>query len=162
MHTIRLTLAFAALSLLCASLFAPAVGASDLAARDPGVRVPAAIAGPVEASFIGNYDGDTITVRAWIWPRQSVETSVRLAGIDAPELRGRCEAEKQAAQAARDRLNSLLSQASRIELHDIELDKYGGRVLARVVADGQDMAAAMAGEGHARPYAGDTRKSWCD
>ncbi|MEQ8249896.1 MAG: thermonuclease family protein [Oceanibaculum nanhaiense] len=162
MHTIRLTLSFAALSLLCASLFAPAVGASDLAARDPGVRAPAAIAGPVEASFIGNYDGDTITVRAWIWPRQSVETSVRLAGIDAPELRGRCEAEKQAAQAARDRLNSLLSQASRIELHDIELDKYGGRVLARVVADGQDMAAAMAGEGHARPYAGDTRKGWCD
>lgn len=153
MHTIRLTSVIAALFLPGAL---PA-GASDLAAR-----APAAIAGPVEASFLGNYDGDTISVRAWIWPRQSVETSVRLAGIDAPELRGRCESEKQAALSARDRLNALLSQARRIELHDIELDKYGGRVLARVVADGQDVAAALTVEGHARPYAGDTRKGWCD
>ncbi|MFN3461754.1 MAG: thermonuclease family protein, partial [Oceanibaculum sp.] len=137
MHTIRLISASLFL------LYAPAVGASDLAALDPGARAPASIAGPVEASFLGNYDGDTITVRAWIWPRQSVETSVRLTGIDAPELRGRCEAEKQAARVARDRLNALLSQARRIELHDIALDKYGGRVLARVVADGQDMAAAL-------------------
>lgn len=158
MHTIRLTAFLVSLSLLCAV----SAGASDLAATNLAARAPATIAGPVEASFIGNYDGDTITVRAWIWPRQSVETSVRLAGIDAPELRGRCESEKQAARAARDRLHALLSQAQRIELHDIELDKYGGRVLARVVADGQDMAALLTGEGHARPYAGDTRKGWCD
>jgi len=156
MHTMRL------ISACLFLLYAPAAGASDLAALEPGARAPASIAGPVEASFLGNYDGDTITVRAWIWPRQSIETSVRLTGIDAPELRGRCEAEKQAARVARDRLNALLSQARRIELHDIALDKYGGRVLARVVADGQDMAAALVGEGHARPYAGDTRKGWCD
>lgn len=156
MHTIRL------IPTCLFLLYAPAAGASDLAALDPGARAPASIAGPVKASFLGNYDGDTITVRAWIWPHQSVETSVRLAGIDAPELRGRCEAEKQAARVARDRLNALLSQARRIELHDIALDKYGGRVLARVVADGQDMAAALVGEGHARPYAGDTRKGWCE
>jgi endonuclease YncB( thermonuclease family) len=31
-----------------------------------------------------------------------------------------------------------------------------------VVADGQDMAATLIGEGHARPYIGDSRKSWCD
>lgn len=158
MHTMRLASALVFACHLCIGT----AGAGDLAARDPGARAPAAIAGPIEASFIGNYDGDTITVRAWIWPRQSVETSVRLAGIDAPELRSRCETEKQAALAARDRLRALLTQARRIELHDIELDKYGGRVLARVVADGQDMAAALIGEGHARPYIGDTRKSWCD
>lgn len=156
MHTVRLILA----SLLL--LYAPAAGATDLALTSPATRAPATIAGPVEAAFLGNYDGDTITVRAWIWPRQSVETGVRLAGIDAPELRGRCEAEKQAARNARDRLHALLAQARRIELHDIELDKYGGRVLARVIADGQDMAAALVGEGHARPYAGDTRAGWCD
>lgn len=156
MHTVRLILA----SLLL--LYAPDAGATDLALTSPATRAPATIAGPVEAAFLGNYDGDTITVRAWIWPRQSVETGVRLAGIDAPELRGRCEAEKQAARNARDRLHALLAQARRIELHDIELDKYGGRVLARVIADGQDMAAALVGEGHARPYAGDTRAGWCD
>lgn len=156
MHTMRLILTCLLL------LYAPVAGATDLALTSPATGAPAAIAGPVEAAFLGNYDGDTITVRAWIWPRQSIETGVRLAGIDAPELRGRCEAEKQAARDARDRLHVLLAQARRIELHDIELDKYGGRVLARVVADGQDMAVALVSEGHARPYAGDTRKGWCD
>ena len=158
MHTIRLTPVFASLWLLCA----PSAGATDLAAADPAIRAPASLAGPVEAQFLGNYDGDTITVRAWIWPRHSVETGVRLAGIDAPELRGRCDAEKQAARAARDRLREMLTGARKIELRDIEEDKYGGRVLARVFADDQDLAARMIGEGHARPYAGDTRKSWCD
>ena len=47
-------------------------------------------------------DGDTIVVRARIWLGQEVETRVRLAGADAPELNGGCEVERRLARRARD------------------------------------------------------------
>ena len=40
------------------------------------------------------YDGDTLTVDAEPWPGLTARTSVRVDGIDTPEIRGRCPAEK--------------------------------------------------------------------
>ena len=41
-------------------------------------------------------------------------------------------------------------------------DKFGGRVDAGILlADGRDFARAMMDAGHARPYAGGRRESWC-
>ncbi|HCX66376.1 MAG TPA: nuclease, partial [Rhodobiaceae bacterium] len=45
---------------------------------------------------------------------------------------------------------------------DIESDKFGGRVLARVrTSQSQDVATAMIAEGYARAYAGGRRMGWC-
>jgi endonuclease YncB( thermonuclease family) len=39
-------------------------------------------------------DGDTIDVRAELWPQFFIETRIRLAGIDTPELHGKCPEER--------------------------------------------------------------------
>jgi len=54
-----------------------------------------AVTGPVSAKVIKVYDGDTFTVEAYPWPSLEAKTSVRVNGVDTPEIRGKCEAEKQ-------------------------------------------------------------------
>lgn len=119
------------------------------------------IAGPILADVVRTIDGDSLEVRARPWPGMVMETSVRLRGLDAPELRGKCAAEKEAAQRARQAPAGLAGP--RVTLEQVEPDKYGGRVLARVIsADGRDVAALMIASGLARPYDGGARRGWCD
>jgi micrococcal nuclease len=120
-----------------------------------------AIAGPIRAHLVRVVDGDTIEVLARIWPDHFVETLVRLAGIDAPELRGRCAEEAELAERAKERLATLLA-GGRLALADIHYGKYAGRVVARVLTeDGRDAGAVLLAENLARPYRGGRRASWC-
>ncbi len=66
------------------------------------------LAGPVPAQVLSVIDGDTIEVRAVIWLGQVLSTRVRLAGIDAPELRGKCARERALAVRARAYLRARL------------------------------------------------------
>jgi len=61
-----------------------------------------AITGPVSAKVIKVYDGDTFTVEAYPWPGLEAKASVRVDGVDTPEIRGKCEAEKKKAIEARE------------------------------------------------------------
>lgn len=54
------------------------------------------------ARVLAVIDGDTLAVRARIWIGQTIETRVRLAGVDTPELRGDCDGERELAVAARN------------------------------------------------------------
>lgn len=124
-------------------------------------RATETLPGPVRARVLRVIDGDTIAVSARIWLGQDVDIHVRLAGIDAPELKARCPAERQAAEAAREQLAALLAGGEAI-LSDIHYDKYGGRVLARVAAtDGTDIAGALVARGLVQPYDGKRRIAWC-
>jgi endonuclease YncB( thermonuclease family) len=106
-------------------------------------------------------DGDTLAVRVRVWLGQEVAVLLRLAGIDAPELRGGCDAERAAALAARDALAALVT-GGEIVLTAIEGDKYFGRVVAVAVTPaGADLAALLLASGHARAYDGGTRQGWC-
>lgn len=148
------------------SLFAPIFVIPALAlataAAVSGARADV-LAGPVEAQVLRVIDGDSIHVRARIWLAQDVETIVRLDGIDTPELRGRCDAEKKMARDARAFLESRVAAVGgMVQLSGITQDKYGGRVLARVTgADGTDLAAALRDAGLARTYEGGSRQAWC-
>lgn len=96
-------------------------------------------------------DGDTI---------HCGEERVRLAGIDAPERRARCEAERRLAAAATERLGSLMAEG--VRLSTTGQDRYG-RALA-VVRDpkGEDLGEVLVREGLARPYHGrGPREGWC-
>ena len=85
---------------------------------------------------------------------------VRLVGFDTPEKGGaRCRDEYQRALAAERHLRGLLS-AGEVRAERQGVDRYG-RVLARVSAGGEDVAAAMIAGGHARAYAGGVRQGWC-
>lgn len=126
------------------------------------LAAPAAaeIPGPLAAEVLAAVDGDTLRVRAAIWPGIEAVTAVRLKGADAPELKGKCAAEREAALRAKARLAELAG--GRVELREVDPDKFGGRVLARVLAgDGRDIAAVLIAEGLARPYSGGKRTGWC-
>ncbi|MEX1154520.1 thermonuclease family protein [Parvibaculum sp.] len=119
------------------------------------------LAGPVEAEVVRVIDGDSLVVRARIWLGQTVETHVRLSGIDTPELRGKCVEERDRAAAARAALAALLG-TGKVALSDIEADKFGGRVRARLASGAHDdVAQAMIAGGHARAYEGGARAGWC-
>lgn len=126
------------------------------------------VAGPLPARVTDVVDGDTLGVRVAIWLDQEVVTRVRLDGIDTPEIHSTCADEKRMAQDARQKLAALVAPATEgkgdatIRLYDVEYDKYGGRVRARVMlADGTDLSQAMIKTGHARPYHGGKRQAWC-
>jgi endonuclease YncB( thermonuclease family) len=130
----------------------------------PGAAATAAevLPGPVAAEVLAVPDGDTLVVRARIWIGQAVEVKVRLAGIDAPEMKGRCESERALARAARDRLARSAAVGGTVTLTDIRYGKYAGRVLARISdGAGADLGAALVAAGLARPYSGGRRTPWC-
>jgi endonuclease YncB( thermonuclease family) len=118
------------------------------------------IPGPVTGAVISVYDGDTLTVDASPWPGLTVRTSVRIDGIDTPEIRGKCDREKALAVQARDRLRALAGAT--VQLTDIRLGKYAGRVVADVWSGGKLIADVLISEGLGRVYDGGKREGWCE
>ncbi len=106
-------------------------------------------------------DGDTFEARVRVWPGLDVDTKVRLRGIDAPELHARCSDEKIKAEAARTALETILADGG-VAVWQVGVDKYGGRVDARVSTRGTaDVSAALLSGGFARSYNGGRRGAWC-
>lgn len=146
---------------MLAVLAAPAAGAA-LGAAD---RLP----GPLPAQVVSVLDGDTLEVRVHIWLGQDLSTRVRLAGIDAPELEGKCDRERDLARRARAYLLARLDPvdagagAAMVRLREVRYGKFAGRVLARVETwDGTDLGQGLLAAGLARPYDGRRRASWCE
>jgi len=107
-------------------------------------------------------DGDTFRVKAHIWLGHTVETNVRLRGIDTPELnRAACAAERKKGIASHQALIKLAGEE--VILHAVTHDKYGDRILADVYnADLVNIGSLLVEQGHARPYDGKTaRHDWC-
>ena len=109
------------------------------------------------------YDGDTITITSKL-PYDSsplYKFSVRLNGIDCPEIRGKCETEKEIAQIARDSLSKLIFNKT-IQLKNVKTEKYG-RVLAEVWFDDVCMNTWLVKQRLAVEYDGGTKicpKCW--
>ncbi|MEE8392870.1 MAG: thermonuclease family protein [Rhodospirillales bacterium] len=122
-----------------------------------------AISGPIPARVIEVIDGDTVIVRAKIWLGQEVETRVRLAGVDTPEIKGKCENERRLARDARDLVRQMLGREGEVVLSDIHYGKYAGRVVARVdTPDGEDFSGALIRAGLGGRYDGGPRLNWCE
>ena len=83
-------------------------------------------------------------------------------GIDAPEMKSKCEEERIGAIKAKERMESLVGEGD-ITLTHIKKDKYGGRVVANIILpNGKDVSDIMLKEKLARPYDGSHKKSWCE
>lgn len=94
-------------------------------------------------------DGDTIIIGT---------ERVRISNIDAPELHGKCDAERRLAMAARRRLVDLLKDMTPlVERHG--RDRYG-RTLARLYIGDQDLGEVLVSESLARQWSG-RREPWC-
>ena len=139
---------------------AAAVGNVDTKERAAMRLAAESLEGPVRAAVERVIDGDTIEVRARIWLGQTVGVLVRIEGIDAPELNGRCESERRQAVAAREYLRSRV-MGTEISLSHITYDKYGGRVLAQVTDREGNLSEALVAAGLARAYSGLARQPWC-
>lgn len=118
--------------------------------------------GPIPAEVVRIIDGDTIRVKAKIWVDQTVEVSVRLRGIDAPEIfRPKCDAERALARTAKASVAAAAPVGSQVTITNITRDKYGGRVVASVITtDGETLAARLLAQGQAIPEGGP--KPWCN
>lgn len=81
------------------------------------------------------YDGDTITIAARLpyYDAPISRFSVRLSGIDSPEIRTHNPDEKISAIMSRDKLHDLIFDKI-VTLRNVSLEKYG-RILADVYLD---------------------------
>jgi len=117
--------------------------------------------GPVEATVLEVLDGDTFLAEAMVWPGHTVRINVRIRGIDAPEMKARCESEKRAAVRARDALMALFGNRP-VAISNVSGAKYYGRVLADVSnSEGAPVAPILLDEKLVRPYDGGRRRPWC-
>ncbi|MEW8494248.1 MAG: thermonuclease family protein [Candidatus Thiodiazotropha taylori] len=113
------------------------------------------------ADIISIYDADTFRVNIKDWPPLIGRSiPIRIMGFDAPEIRGRCDYERQAALLARQLTVDLLAQAKVIELRHLKRGKYF-RLLSDVWVDDQRLADTLISSGLARPYNGGQRQGWC-
>jgi endonuclease YncB( thermonuclease family) len=110
---------------------------------------------------IRTIDGDTFEARVHLSPGLDVTTRVRLRGIDAPELKARCEKEFRMAEAASDALRNLLAEGD-VTISNVGPDKYQGRIDASVATKRTpDVSAALLAGGFARADDGGHRSGWC-
>ena len=105
------------------------------------------------------YDGDTITIAAKLPFDNSplYRLSVRLNGIDTPEIKGKTEDEKIAAKQVKDALSVLILN-KRVNLKNIQTEKYG-RILADVYIGELHINQWLITEKYAVKYDGGTKKS---
>ena len=111
------------------------------------------------------YDADTITIASKLPYEASplYRLSVRLNGIDTPEMKGKgvSEEEKVAATAARDFVSNLVLHQY-VRLENIESEKYG-RILADVYFGDIHLNELLIQERYAVKYDGGTKvkpESW--
>ena len=106
-------------------------------------------------------DGDTFVVDIDEFPGLiGKHISVRVNGIDTPELRGKCEREKDLAVKAKERVDALLKTADTIVLENLSRGSFF-RIVADVIIDGVDLGELILNEDLATPYRPDSESSWC-
>ncbi|MBR1131283.1 thermonuclease family protein [Bradyrhizobium iriomotense] len=109
---------------------------------------------------IRTIDGDTFLARLRQRGGRDLVVSVRLRGIDAPEMKALCKEELDKAKAATGALRDLLGQGD-VTITNLGPDKYG-RVLADVATRRTaNVSAALLAGGYARSYNGGHRDGWC-
>ncbi len=125
----------------------------------PNVGLAAdAIPGPISARVVSVYDGDTFTVDAEPWPGVTLRTAARVNGVDTPEIRGKCQAEKDLAIQARDFVRGKVGE--RVRIANVKHGKYAGRVVTDVLVGGEKLSDMLIAEGLGRPYQGGRRENW--
>jgi micrococcal nuclease len=108
--------------------------------------------------FVSNYDGDTVTVNVPdVHPLMGKKVSVRLKGVDTPELRSKNPVEKEMAKKVKIFVNEKLKTAKRIDLVDIKRDKYF-RINADLIVDGESLSSLLLSRDYAYEYDGGTKK----
>jgi len=115
----------------------------------------------IVSKVISVYDGDTFRVNIdSLPPIVGKNIPIRVNGVDTPEIRGKCQYEKDLALEARDFVRGKLSNAKEIKLTNLQRGKYF-RVVANVVVDGVSLEKELLDNELAYEYSGGKKLSWC-
>ena len=113
------------------------------------------------SKVISVYDGDTFRVDiASLPPIVGKNIAIRVNGVDTPEIRGKCQYEKNLALEARDFVRGKLANAKEIKLTNLQRGKYF-RVVANVLVDGVSLEQELLDNKLAYRYDGGKKLSWC-
>ena len=117
----------------------------------------------VGAIYIRNYDGDTITFNLpGLHPIIGEKISIRVNGIDTPEIKGKCKKEKYDAKQAKEMVADILTDAEQIILKNMERGKYF-RIATDVFVDGENLSDILVEAGMAVRYDGGKKThKWCE
>lgn len=134
------------------------LGAAVIWGRESVGYLGARLSARSDCSMTSVVDGDTVRVYC---PGQGSDTA-RLMGFDAPEVFSPgCAGELWAGTRATWALQRQVWLADKVALAFRGRDRYDRR-LAVLRVDGTNVARLMIEAGHARPYSGGRRRSWCD
>ena len=112
-------------------------------------------------------DGDTLEIANQFLPKE-LKLFVRMKGVDTPEKapRAKCEKENILAQKASNYTKNSIEKAQKnrqkITFSEIKWDKYGGRIVAKVMINESDLGQELVKKGLARVYNGEKKKTWCN
>jgi len=112
-------------------------------------------------------DGDSLEIANEFLP-QELKLFVRAKGVDTPEKapHAKCEKENALGQKATIYTKKAIQNAQKnnqkITFTEIKWDKYGGRIIAKVLINNNDLAQDLIKNGLGRAYYGEKKKSWCD
>jgi endonuclease YncB( thermonuclease family) len=112
-----------------------------------------------DVTVVRNYDGDTFTVDLkGLPPVFGEQITVRVKGLDTPEMHASRMCERTAAYAAQKFLEKTLKGA-KVQLLNCQRDKYF-RLLCTVKAGEVDVTESLLKSGLAVAYNGETKKKW--
>jgi len=116
----------------------------------------------IVSKVVSVYDGDTFKADIEHYPDLiGKNINIRVNGVDTPEIRGKCQLEKDLAYRARDLTKTFLERADIVVLYNMKRGKYF-RIVADVNADGYELSKLLIDSGLAVPYDGGTKiKDWC-
>ena len=103
----------------------------------------------------------------WAYQLFGHNIPVRVEGIDTPEIKGKCQKEKDLAKEARNLVRGLFENAQTITLiiddNPKEVRGKYFRIVGRLIADGVDISELLIQRQFAVPYGGGTKtKEWCE
>ena len=128
---------------------------SSVCYKDTTPFIPPVTTGKV----IKVYDGDTLTIASKLPYEGSplYRFSVRINGIDCPEMRTKNANEKMCAKMAKKKIYDIVFDKI-VELKNVKLEKYG-RVLADVYYDGISLGELLCDCNLAVKYDGGTKQT---
>lgn len=107
--------------------------------------------------IISVYDGDTFRCDIKGYPEiVGNNISIRISGVDTPEMNDKRPHMRTDAKRARDYLSTRLEFAKSVELRNMQRGKYF-RIVADVYIDGENVAYELIDSGLGRPYNGGTK-----
>lgn len=113
------------------------------------------------AEYLKNYDGDTITVNLDCnQPLFCQNMSIRLNGVDTPEIRGKCKKEKLLAKKAKYYVRQKIKKSD-LKLKNCKKGKYF-RLVCDVYYNNISLAKKLIEQNLAVRYDGGKKnKNWC-